>query len=139
MGKFIAEQTVKQMISADRTVKGGRVALLGLSFKENCEDIRNSRVIDLIDELESYGINVLVCDPVANKKEAKKEYGIDLKEFKDLDNIDAVVAAVAHKELLSINTEQFLRLGRQGMPFLDVKSSYDQSALTKAGLKVWRL
>ena len=139
MGKFIAEQTVKQMISADRTVKGGRVALLGLSFKENCEDIRNSRVIDLIDELESYGINVLVCDPVANKKEAKKEYGIDLKDFKDLENIDAVVAAVAHKELLSIKTEQFLRMGRQGMPFLDVKSLYDQSALTKAGLTVWRL
>ena len=139
MSKFIAEQTVKQMIVADRMVKGGRVAVLGLTFKENCEDIRNSRVIDLIAQLESYGTDVLVCDPVANQGDAKEKYGIDLIEVNDFKNIDAVVAVISHKELLSIGTEQFLRWGGVGMPFIDVKSVYDRSVLTKAGLRVWRL
>ena len=120
-------------------VKDGKVAVLGLTFKENCKDIRNSLVIDLIAELESYGIDVLVCDPVANQDDAREKYDIDLKEVNDLKNIDAVVAAVAHKELLSIETEQFLRWGSLGMPFIDVKSVYDLNALTKAGLRVWRL
>jgi len=139
MGKHIAEQTVKQLIIADRKVKGARIAVLGITFKENCEDLRNSRVIDVIRELESYGINVLVFDPVANKVEAKGVYGVDLVGFEDLTELDAIVAAVAHDELIALDASALSTTGSSGMPFIDIKSSYDRDALTAAGFKVWRL
>jgi len=139
MGKFIAEKTIKQMIAADRKLKGGRVAVLGLTFKENCEDLRNSRVIDVVLELESYGIEVLVYDPVANKAEAKQVYDVDLVEFESLTELDAIVAAVAHDELAAIEAEKLASTGASGMPFIDIKSSFDRSKLVAAGFEVWRL
>jgi len=139
MGRYIAEQTVKQLIVADRKIKGARVAVLGITFKENCEDLRNSRVIDLIRELESYGIETLVFDPVANKVEAKDVYGVDLVGFKDLSGLEAIVAAVAHDELIALDASALSTTGSSGMPFIDIKSSYDRDALTAAGFKVWRL
>ena len=139
MGKFIAEKTVKQMIAADRKIKGGRVAVLGLTFKENCEDLRNSRVIDVIRELESYGVEVLVFDPIANKAEAKEEYGIDLVDFKELNSLDAIVAAVAHDALVELDVAVLAQTGTSGMPFVDIKSSYDRDKLVAAGFNVWRL
>lgn len=139
MGKFIAEQTVKQMIAADRKVKGGRVAVLGLTFKENCEDLRNSRVIDVIHELESYGVEVLVFDPVVNSLDAEEEYGIGLVELKELSDLDAIVAAVAHDELVAISVTELAGMAAFGAPFIDIKSSYDRDALSAAGFKVWRL
>jgi len=139
MGKHIAEQTVKQLIVADRKVKNARVAVLGITFKENCEDLRNSRVIDVIRELKSYGIDVIVFDPVANKEEAKDIYGVDLVGFEDLSDLDAIVAAVAHDALTALDADILSATGPAGMPFIDIKSSYDRDALTAAGFRVWRL
>lgn len=139
MGKFIADQTVKQMIAADRKIRGARVAILGLTFKENCEDLRNSRVIDVILGLRSYGIEVLVYDPVASVDAAKQEYGVDLVGLEQLQNLDAIVAAVAHDELVSMDVRRLAATGMPGMPFMDIKSSYDRVALTEAGFTVWRL
>jgi len=139
MGKFIAEKTVKLMIAADRKVKGSRVAVLGLTFKENCEDLRNSRVIDVISELESYGVDVLVFDPVANSADAKSEYDFDLVGFDELVNLDAIVAAVAHNVLLNIDLTTIHSRSTGTIPFLDIKSSYDREKLTTEGFDVWRL
>jgi len=139
MGKYIAEQTVKQMIAADRKINGARVAVLGLTFKENCEDLRNSRVIDVIRELETYGVEVLVHDPVASQTEAKSVYGIDLVEYEALDELDAVVAAVAHDALVNTDINTLGRKAFPGAPFIDIKSSYDRDALAAAGFTVWRL
>jgi len=139
MGKFVAEKAVKQMIAEGRKIKDSRVIVLGLTFKENCEDLRNSRVIDVIRELESYGIDVLVYDPVANSREAKAVYGVDLIALDEVENIDAVVAAVAHDELLSLDMEMLANKGGDDMPFIDIKSSYDRNKLVAAGFSVWRL
>jgi len=139
MGKYIAEQTVKQMIAADCKVKGARIAVLGLTFKENCEDLRNSRVIDVIRELESYGLKVLVYDPVANVEEAKRVYGIDLVEFEKLEGLDAIVAAVAHDVLVNTDVNDLAAKATPGAPFIDIKSSYDRDALADVGFSVWRL
>lgn len=139
MGKLIAETTVKQMIAADRKIKDARVGVLGLTFKENCEDLRNSRVIDVIRELESYGLNVLVYDPVANREDAKRIYGIDLAEYEALTELDAIVAAVAHDALVNADIETLAAKVTPGAPFIDIKSSYDRVALTAAGFNVWRL
>jgi len=139
MGKLIAGKTVKQMIAADRKVKGALVAVLGLTFKENCEDLRNSRVIDVIRELESYGLNVLVHDPVANTEDAKKVYGINLVGFEELGELDAIVAAVAHDALVNMDVDILAAKAISGAPFIDIKSSYDRDELAAAGFTVWRL
>ena len=139
MGKYIVEQTVKQMIAADIPVKGGRVLLLGLTFKEDCEDLRNSRVIDVITELESYGVEVVVYDPIAKKAEARDEYGVDLQDLNALGKVGAIVAAVAHRPLLDKPMAVWRDLVEEGALFIDVKSAFDQQALEKNGFKVWRL
>lgn len=138
MGKFVAEQTVKQMISADRRIKGGRVAVLGLTFKENCPDLRNSRVIDVIRELESFGINVLVHDPVADSDEAVAEYGMQLLPLNQLTDLDAVIAAVAHDQVVAMDMSCLIEKGA-AIPFMDVKSAFDQELLKASGFCVWRL
>jgi len=139
MGKFIAEQTVKQLIGADRHVNGARVLVLGLTFKENCADLRNSRVIDIIKELEDYGIEVVVHDPAADAGDAKAEYGVDLVSLDDVASVDAIVAAVSHREVLEIGLDVWLNMAGEGAPFIDVKSAFDQEELEQAGFKVWRL
>jgi len=139
MGKFIAEQTVKQMIATGSSIKGAKVLLLGLTFKENCEDLRNSRVIDVIQELETYGVNVLVHDPVAKAEEAKAEYNVDLVDMTSLTKVDAIVAAVSHDSLLNIDAKQWAAYVNAGAPFIDVKSAFDKHKLKDAGFKVWRL
>jgi UDP-N-acetyl-D-galactosamine dehydrogenase len=97
MGKFIAEQTIKHMIAAGSYIKGAKVNVLGLTFKEDCGDLRNSKVIDIIRELQSYGVDVHVTDPTADPEEAMHEYGVKLETFEELPRADAVVAAVAHR------------------------------------------
>jgi len=141
MGRFIAGKTIKQMIASDRKIKGSYVLLLGLTFKENCEDLRNSRVIDVIRELESYGVNVLVHDPVANALSAKEVYGIELSDLKGLTKVDAVIAAVAHDAFLDCSPAAWASLldVEEGTPFIDVKSAFDRNELAAAGFKVWRL
>jgi UDP-N-acetyl-D-galactosamine dehydrogenase len=113
--------------------------MLGLTFKENCEDLRNSRVIDVIRELETYGIEVLVYDPVANAVDAKEEYGVELVDFDRLSGLDAVIAAVAHDELVNMAVSELAAKSAAGAPFIDIKSSYDRDELAGAGFSVWRL
>lgn len=139
MGKFVAEQTIKQMIRAGSPVKGARINVLGLTFKENCPDLRNSRVIDVIAELRSYGAEVFVHDPVPAQDEAKEEYGITLCAWDDLPVADAMVVAVAHKDFLARDVEQLAAKVRPRGAFVDVKAQFDVQALTAAGLSVWRL
>jgi len=139
MGKFIAEQTVKHMIQAGSHVKGAKVIVLGLTFKENCGDLRNSKVIDIINELKTYGIDVLVHEPIGDADEAMHEYGVSLTDWDRLPQADAIVAAVAHKEFLARPLSDFLGKLKPGGAFIDVKSAYDSKALLDAGLTVWRL
>jgi UDP-N-acetyl-D-galactosamine dehydrogenase len=139
MGKFIAEQTVKHMIRNGSKIKGAPVNVMGLTFKEDCPDIRNTKVIDVINELRSYGIDVHVHDPVADAAEAKHEYGIELEAWEALPRAEAVVAAVAHREFVGRPlTDFFAKVVERGS-FIDVKSRYDLSTLQRAGLTVWRL
>ncbi|MBK9607611.1 MAG: nucleotide sugar dehydrogenase [Betaproteobacteria bacterium] len=139
MGKFIAEQTVKHMIRNGSPVRDSRVNVLGLTFKENCPDIRNTRVIDVIHELQSYGVNVQVHDPVSDAEEARREYCIELKPWDDLPRADALVLAVAHQQFLARPLADYLSKVVAGGCFIDVKSQFDLPALRLAGLTVWRL
>ena len=139
MGIYIAEQTVKQMIQAGRQISGANVLVMGITFKENCADLRNSRVIDVIRELENYGTKVHVWDPLADVEEGKHEYGIDLIDWQKMQKIDAVVAAVSHREVLGIDLKALSKLTGKDAPFMDVKSAFPRESLTSAGFRVWRL
>ena len=139
MGKFIAEQTVKHMIRNGSQVKGSRVNVLGLTFKENCPDIRNTRVVDVIRELKSYGIEVHVHDPVGDADEARHEYALELEPWAALPRADAIVVAVAHQQFRTTPLASYLEKVIQGGCFIDVKSQFDVAALRQAGLTVWRL
>ena len=139
MGKYIAEQTVKQMIASGSYIKGARVNVLGLTFKENCADLRNSKVVDIIRELQGYGIEVFVHDPEADAAIAMREYGVSLSSWDALPRADAVVAAVAHQSLQRLSAEEIGRKLVRGGSFVDVKSGFDASVLRAAGLRVWRL
>ena len=139
MGKFIAEQTIKHMIATGSYIKGAKVNMLGLTFKENCGDLRNSKVIDIINELKSYGVDVFVTDPRANSQEAMQEYGISLLSWSDLPRADAIVAAVAHEEFAALGMEDFGRKLVRGGVFIDVKAVFDRRAIEGAGYKLWRL
>ena len=139
MGKFIAEQTIKHMIAAGSYIKGAKVNVLGLTFKENCGDLRNSKVIDIINELKSYGVEVHVTDPQAESDEAVHEYGVPLVAWDDLPRADAIVAAVAHNEFAALSMDDIAKKLVKGGAFIDVKASFDRKAITGAGYKLWRL
>ncbi len=139
MGKFIAEQTVKQMIAAGSTIKGAKVNVLGLTFKENCGDLRNSKVIDIIRELQSYGVDVSVTDPQADPAEAMHEYGVQLLRWNELPRADALVAAVAHREYAGLSMADLGSKLVAGGAFIDVKAAFDPLAVQAAGYKLWRL
>ena len=139
MGKFIAEQTIKQLIATGSYIKGAKVNILGLTFKEDCGDLRNSKVIDIVNELKSYGVEVFVTDPRAESAEAMHEYGVPLMSWSDLPRSDAIVAAVAHKEFAALTMEDFSRKLVRGGAFIDVKSVFDRGAIEGAGYRLWRL
>lgn len=139
MGKYIAQRTVKEMIHAGHNVLGSTVTVLGLTFKENCPDLRNSKIIDIIRELQDYGINIQVSDPLANPAEAMHEYGVTLVPFADLKQASALIVAVAHRDYLQLSVSQIVGL-LSGEPLLvDVKGLYDRAALQQSGVRVWRL
>ena len=139
MGKFIAEKTVKLMASSGSPIKGAKVNVLGLTFKENCPDLRNSRVPDIVCELESYGVEVYVHDPIADPAEAEREYGIHLTPWKDLPVADALVIAVAHQQFIAIGVAPLTaRLKAHGC-VADVKACLNADELKTAGIGVWRL
>ncbi|MHB1143125.1 MAG: nucleotide sugar dehydrogenase [Sulfuricaulis sp.] len=139
MGKYIAEQTIKQIIQAGHSVNGSHVIVLGITFKEDCPDSRNTRVIDVVNELKSYGVKVSVHDPVADVEEARHEYGIELHSWESLPKAKAIVAAVAHKPFLGMGMDEYLKKLERGGCFIDVKSRFNARTFTDAGMHVWRL
>ena len=139
MGKFIAEQTIKQMVSNGHAVKNCPIIVLGLTFKEDCPDLRNSRVIDVIRELQSYGANVIVHDPVADSAEAWHEYGVELLSWGNLPRASAIVAAVGHHDFKQRSTAEFAGKLQEGGVIIDVKSILDGPSFSARGLNFWRL
>ena len=140
MGKYVAENCVKNLIAAGRNVQDARVAVLGFTFKENCPDTRNTRVIDIVNELREYFINPVVADPVADAAEAKRLYGIEFVDPGDIRNMDAVIIAVAHdafKSLTSAELNSFFAPGRKVL--LDIKGIFDRADCEGAGYLYWRL
>lgn len=140
MGKYIAENVVKNLILADKPVRNAKVAILGLTFKENCPDTRNSKVIDIVNELEEYGIEPVIADPVADAQEAKKNYGIVLSDLSELKEMDAVVLAVAHEQLKNMGIKAMDGMYGPGKKvLLDVKGLFDRDEYERAGYRYWRL
>ena len=139
MGKYVAEQTIKRMILRGFSVSKEDVIVLGLTFKENCPDTRNSRVVDVIRELESFGARVFVHDPVADPREAEREYGIRLTPWEELPRAAAIVAAVAHRAFTQRPIEDIMTKMAPNGIYVDVKSQADAGALRARGIDVWRL
>ncbi len=152
MGKYVAENTVKLMIKANKQIKGAKVAVLGLTFKENCPDVRNTKVIDIINELKEYGINTLVHDPQADKNEVFDVYGIDIKEAEDIKDVDAVILAVPHEEYKELSLEGISSLyndnythinGNEEIDdkrvLIDVKGMFDRKDAEEMDYLYWRL
>jgi UDP-N-acetyl-D-galactosamine dehydrogenase len=139
MGKYVAEQTVKRMIAAGQAVKDADIIVLGMTFKEDCPDLRNSKVIDVIRELQSYGVKVHVHDPLADNEECQHEYGIGLTEWDALPQASAIIAAVAHQPYKQMGVSKLLGKLKPGGVFADVKSVYDPAVVAQAGHELWRL
>ncbi len=142
MGKYVAESLVKNLIKADIPVKGARVAVLGFTFKENCPDTRNTKIIDIVRELQEYGINPMITDPVADREEAAREYGVAFVEEAAIKEMDAVILAVSHKEYENITMKQldgmYAGNGKRKV-LVDIKGMLDRAAYEKAGYLYWRL
>jgi UDP-N-acetyl-D-galactosamine dehydrogenase len=139
MGKYIAEQTVKGLIKSNRNVNGAKVIVLGLTFKEDCPDLRNSRVIDIIHELETYCCDVAVHDPLADGNEALEEYGVELLAWDQLPQADAVVLAVAHQFYQALPLADMKEIMNEKALLMDIKSVLDRQACRDEGVTLWRL
>jgi len=139
MGAFIANRTIREMTRAGHPVSGAPVTVLGLTFKEDCPDLRNSRVIDIVRELQDFGALVQVADPLADPEEALHEYGVTLTPFDKLEPAVAVVAAVSHRDYRGLSAQDLLALSLRPAVVIDVKSTYDRAALAAAGIRHWRL
>ena len=144
MGTFIADITIKKMVEAGLAPKKSKVIILGITFKENCPDTRNSKVIDIITRLKEYGICPEIVDPWANEKDTQREYGIHLQEYTKVNGADCVIVAVAHDEFRKMTEESLLKLfsdSKKGMNriLIDVKGIYNKKEMEKHGITVWRL
>jgi UDP-N-acetyl-D-galactosamine dehydrogenase len=140
MGKYVAERTVKTLIAADVQVKNARVAILGLSFKENVPDLRNTRVVDIIEELRDYGVDVLAHDPLALPEEARNLCGINPVALNQIKDMDAVILAVAHDKYITMGMEKIASLCKKEKPILlDIKGLFQPAAARKLGINYWRL
>ncbi|EOR28270.1 UDP-glucose/GDP-mannose dehydrogenase [Clostridium sartagoforme AAU1] len=154
MAKYVAENTVKSLIKANKRVKSAKVAVLGVTFKEDCPDTRNTKVVDIIEELKEYEIEVVITDPVADINELREEYGLELKDIEDIDNMDAIILAVSHSEYRDMNINDFSKLyyvnGKldevaatkevdEKNVFIDVKGIVDRDNIIKNGFIYWRL
>lgn len=143
MGKFIADKVIKTLVLANKVVKQAKVVILGLTFKENCSDIRNSKVIDMIKRLREYGLDPIVVDPVADSEEAKDEYGLDLVDLKAIKDVDCLVFAVAHDVFKQMSLAEidslFREVDYQERIIIDVKSILDKTTFEKKGYCFWRL
>ena len=142
MGSFVADAAIKEMILAGKTPKNAKVVILGLTFKENCPDTRNSKVEDIIDRFNEYGINPVVVDPWASETDAKYEYGIKLTPIEDVDKADCVVFAVGHNEFKALSIEQITAMfdkDQKENVLVDVKGLLNKKEFEKLGFRVWRL
>ena len=139
MGKFIAEKAIKLMCGAGVNIRDAKVAILGLTFKENCADLRNTRVVDIVSELKTYGINPFVHDPLVEAAEAKSTYGISLCEMSDLSEVDAVILAVAHDAYRHMNIGDFQSILSKKGCLIDVKGMLDPATVKQNGIHFWRL
>lgn len=164
MGKYVAENTVKTMIKANKQINGSKVVIFGVTFKENCPDVRNTKVIDIINELEDYGIGVKVVDPIADKEELWREYRINPCAWEDIIDVDAVIFAVPHEEFNAIRLEDFKKLfrpigntsldvikeiaatsefdtpiARNNCVLIDVKGMFNRKEAEQMGYLYWRL
>ncbi len=139
MARYVVSEIVKQMLLKEITVKGGTVAVLGLTFKEDCPDLRNSKVVDIIKELQTYGITVLNHDPLANQEEAKHEYDINLVDWDKLSNVDSMIIATAHKEYKNTSLNTLKEKMKPGGCIFDIKGIIDREEAKKADLPLWRL
>lgn len=141
MGKYVAENVVKKLIAADIPVKGAKIAILGFTFKENCPDTRNTKIIDIYRELQEYGITPVVADPAADAAEAKRLYGIEFVAVADVKNMDAVILAVAHEQFKSLTVADFdgFYSGAHKKVLIDVKAMLDKPSFENAGYTYWRL
>ena len=143
MGKYVAEQTVKQLLAADKCIKCAKVGVLGITFKEDCPDARNSKVNDILKELREYGIEPLVCDPVADAPDVKKFYGVDLVSLDTFKDLDCLIIAVAHKEFKILTNEDIGKMFKDE-PYdqkviVDVKGVRSKEELKTLGYRYWRL
>ena len=140
MDAYVAQQTIKQMIRSGTNIRGAKVIVLGLTFKENCSDLRNSKVADLVKELQEFGCEVYVHDPLAEAEQALHEYGITLREWHQLpQNADAIVAAVSHAKYTTQPVANLLAPLKRCGVFIDIKSAYMPEAITATGAYLWRL
>ena len=140
MAAYVAQQTIKQMIRSGTNIRGAKVIVLGLTFKENCSDLRNSKVADLVKELQEFGCEVYVHDPLAEAEQALHEYGITLREWHQLpQNADAIVAAVSHAKYTTQPVANLLTPLKRCGVFIDIKSAYMPEAITATGAYLWRL
>jgi UDP-N-acetyl-D-galactosamine dehydrogenase len=160
MGKYVAENVVKNMIKADKPVKGSTVAVFGITFKENCPDVRNTKVVDVVKELEEYGVQVKVVDPIADEEDLRRTYGITLLESSEVGEVDAVIFAVAHEEFKRYKLADLKKLynsrhnavyvdeiatTREGAKakhrevLVDVKGIFDRKEAEALGFLYWRL
>jgi UDP-N-acetyl-D-galactosamine dehydrogenase len=143
MGKFVADAIIKKLILANKVVRQAKIAILGITFKENTPDTRNSKVVDIIDSLRNYGIEPIVVDPEANDDEAKHEYGIDLVDIKEVNNVDCLVLAVAHDTFKQLSLDEIDSLygdySNNEKVLIDVKSILDRKKIEEKGYSYWRL
>ena len=141
MGKYVVESLVKKLIQADIPVKSAKVAILGFTFKENCPDTRNTRIIDIVNELKEYGITPVIADPVADADEAKHEYGMEFVDMNTIKDMDAVILAVSHEEFSSLTMEDMAKFysGEHTKVLLDIKGLLNRKEYENAGYIYWRL
>lgn len=141
MGKYVAESVIKSLIKADVAVKGAKVAILGFAFKENCPDTRNTKVIDIVKELREYGVEPVIADPVADSREANREYGISFTKDGEIRQMDAVILAVAHEQYAGLTQEQIAAYFKtEGQRILvDIKGILNKKEYEEAGYFYWRL
>ena len=135
MGKYVAENCVKQLIKANKSVKGADVAIFGFTFKENCPDTRNTKVFDIVSELREYGIEPVISDPVADKEEAKRIYGVDFKNLKQIKDMDAIIITVAHDDFRNMNINRYIK--KDGV-VVDVKGILEKENFSSQ-IRYWRM
>jgi UDP-N-acetyl-D-galactosamine dehydrogenase len=141
MGKWLAETLIKKLIARCCLIKDARIGILGLTFKENVPDLRNTKVVDVVTELREYGANVLIHDSMADPEEARHEYGLNLVGLEEFTELDGLILAVPHEEYMAFSAETIAGLFRdpkQGV-VMDIKSLFDRSSLEALGLELWRL